>query len=342
MRILYGVAGVGFGHSSRALLIGKYLEEKGHKVKILTYGDGYKVLKNKFDCFKVRGLSLIFNRGILRKRKTIKYNLENFPKNALRWKKFHRLIKEFKPDLCISDMEPIVPILRNLYNLPLISIDNQHRLTNLEINIPEKYKKDFLIAKNVVNSFVRRADKFIVSSFSNSRIIKGNTVIVPPIIRKEIRELKPRYGNKVLVYLSKSDKKVLRVLEKFNEEFIVYGFNIKDKKGNIEFKTRESFLKDLESCKCIIGTAGFSLIGEAIYLNKPYLAIPLKGQFEQVLNALFLKKASFGDYSEELKEKEIKDFLGNLDNYKKKLRQYNPDYNKLFKVLDKALTTIHK
>ena len=81
MKILYGVAGEGFGHSSRALVIGKYLESKGHEVVILTYGQAYKVLKNKFKVFRVRGLHLIFRRSILKKRKTFLYNLGHFPKN---------------------------------------------------------------------------------------------------------------------------------------------------------------------------------------------------------------------------------------------------------------------
>ena len=340
MKILYGVAGVGFGHSSRALVIVKHLEDKGHQVKIITYGDGYRVLKKTFDCFKVNGLNLIFKRGILRKRLTAKYNLENFPKNFRKWKKFYKLMTEFQPDLCISDMEPIVPVLSFWYKIPLISIDNQHRLTNLEINVPTKYKKDFLIAKEVVNLFVRKADKFIVASFANSPIVKKNTIIVPPIIRKEVCELKSKSGDKILVYLSKSDKKILNVLKKINKSFVVYGFNCRRKKGNIEFKTREGFLNDLENCKGVIGTAGFSLMGEAIYLNKPYLALPLKGQFEQVLNALFLKKAGFGDYSEELTEKDVVYFLHKLNDYKNKLKKYNPDKNKLFKVLDNCLEVL--
>ena len=38
MRILYGVCGEGFGHSSRAKEIIKHLENKGHTILIITYG----------------------------------------------------------------------------------------------------------------------------------------------------------------------------------------------------------------------------------------------------------------------------------------------------------------
>ena len=340
MKILYGVAGEGFGHSSRALVIADYLQKKGHEVKIMTYGQAYDVLKNKFDIFRVKGLSLIFEKSVLKKKETLAYNLEHFPENLRRWRKFHELMKEFKPDLCISDMEPIVPMLRNWYKLPLICVDNQHRLTNLEVNVPKKYYQDYLIAREVVNAFVRKADYFIVTSFAKVPIIKKNTFIVPPIIRAKVRKVKPRDGNKILVYLTKKNKSVLKTLSGISERFVVYGYNKKKKTGNLEFKTRESFLRDLANCRAIIGTSGFTLISEAIYLKKPYLALPLRGQFEQVLNALFLKKAGFGDYSEELMEKDIVYFLYKLDDYKRNLKKYHPDYNKLYKVFNKVLRKI--
>ena len=344
MRILYGVAGEGYGHSSRALVIADYLQKHSNEVVILTYGQAYKVLKNKFKTFKVRGLHLFFEKSTINIQKTIFNNLRHFSKNFLRWKKFHKLMQEFKPDLCISDMEPIVPILRNWYKLPLICIDNQHRITNLKIEVPKKYYRDYLVARGVVDSFVKRADYFIVTSFYEARIKKKNTIIVPPLIREEVRKIrnKTKYWDKILVYLTKKDSSILEELENISENFVVYGYDKKSKQGNIEFKTKETFLQDLKDCKAIVGTAGFTLISEALYLKKPYLALPLKGQFEQTLNALFLKKAGFGDYTENLTEKEIVYFLHKLDFYKKNLQSYKPNCNKLYKVLDKILKRLKR
>lgn len=340
MRILYGVAGEGYGHSSRALILASYLEKKGHEVVILTYGQAYKVLRKRFKCFKVKGLHLIFEKSKLRKRKTIKYGLENFPKNFWRWRKFHRLMKTFNPDLCISDMEPIVPMLRNWYKKPLICLDNQHRLTNLEINVPKKYYKDFLIAREIVKSFVKRADYFVIASFGRNKIkekYKKNTFVIPPFVKESVKRIKGEYGRKILVYLTKKDKQRIDILRGIKEEFAIYGYNKNKKTGNMTFRTKENFLEDLRKCKAVISTAGFTLISEAIYLKKPCLALPLKGQFEQVLNALFLKDAGFGEFTEDLTEKDVLYFLFNLEKYKKNLRKYNPDYDKLFKVFDKLL-----
>ncbi|MEK6906798.1 MAG: MJ1255/VC2487 family glycosyltransferase [Nanoarchaeota archaeon] len=342
MRILYGVSGDGFGHSSRALVIGKYLEKRGHKLIIVTYGQAYNVLKNKFNVFKIKGLRIIFRKGILKKRKTILSNFKIFPKNILNIEKFDKLMNEFKPDLCISDMEPVVPILSFWYKIPLMSIDNQHRITNLKISVPKKYLKSYLIAKKVINTFVRKADFFIVVSFTKNKILKKKTFVVPPIIREDVRKLKPVYKDKILVYLTRKNREILNTLNKIDESFVVYGYDKDGKKGNLEFKTKKSFLEDLRECKAIIGSSGFSLMSEAIYLKKPYFAIPLKGQFEQVLNSLFLKKAGFGEYDEEINTKNIKLFLDNLDTYRKNLKRYNPNYNEMFDVLDKTLIKINK
>src|SRR3989338_7450859 len=77
MKILYGVCGEGFGHSSRADIIIKHLIESGDEVLIVTYGQAYEVLK-KYGALNVPGLRMVFEEGKLAKRKTIVRNLREF------------------------------------------------------------------------------------------------------------------------------------------------------------------------------------------------------------------------------------------------------------------------
>lgn len=342
MKILYGVAGVGFGHASRASTIIRHLQSKGHVVKVITYGQGYEAMKDEFDVFKVRGPEIHFAKGIVKKRKTLRTNLKNTKTNIWGWKRYKNLMDEFKPDILITDMDPIVAILRNIYRLPMISIDNQHRMTNLELDIPPSHYTEYLVAKNVVNFFAHRADVFIVTSFAKLPITRKKTFVVPPIIRSAVRKIRPTYNGPTLVYLSRKDAHVLSVLKHIDRDFVVYGYDVVKTKNNLHFRKKETFLKDLQSCDAIIATAGFTLISEALSLKKPYLAIPLKGQFEQVLNALAIKKAGFGDYSESLTKEQVTEFLSNLKKYKNKLANYNPDYDALFKVLDRKLKRYEK
>jgi len=346
MNILYGLAGEGFGHSSRARTVIPYLESKGHRVKVMTYGQALEVLKKEgFDVFEIKGMHIHFENGKLNPIATLKRGLQSFLQNTGKSKEIYELMKE-KFDLCISDMEPLVPMLSNWYNLPLLSLDNQHRLTNLELDIPKKYYNDYLAAKTVTNLFISRGDWYIIVSFTKGKIknnCKKNTYVVHPIIQDEIKNLSPKKCDSILVYLSKKDKAILRVLRQINEKFIIYGYRVEKKEKNLVFhKAGEGFLKDLGKCKAIIGTAGFNLISEALYLKKPYLALPLKGHFEQMLNALCLKNSGFGEYSENLEKEEIKRFLENLEKYEEKLKKYNPNYDLLFKSLDKVLDKVEK
>ena len=79
MKILYGVCGEGFGHSSRAKVIINHLQKKGHKVLIITYGKAYPILKN-FNTIKVEGITLSFKKERLSLQDTISYNIKTMDK----------------------------------------------------------------------------------------------------------------------------------------------------------------------------------------------------------------------------------------------------------------------
>jgi len=342
MRILYGVCGEGQGHSSRAKVVINHLISKGHEVKILAYGKAYEVLKDNYDCFRTYGLHIFFKDGVIDKKKTFWNNIKEFSKNIFLIKPLFFIMIKFKPDVCISDMEPLVPMMSFNHKIPLISFDNQHIFTNVSMNIPSEFIKDFYAAKIYIDRVVSRADAFIITSFSKGKILKDNTYLVPPVVRDEIFDIKPRCGKKILVYISGGDRSKIIPLKRTKEEYLIYGFNISKKEGNFEFKTSDTFLDDLKDCKAIIATSGFSLISEALFLKKPYLAIPLKGQFEQYLNAFYIEKEGFGKYCEELNRKELDEFLSHLSRYKYHLRNYTFDNSYLFNTFDKVLKEIKR
>ena len=93
-----------------------------------------------------------------------------------------------------------------------------------------------------------------------------------------------------------------------------YGFGRGGREGNITFKkpSLDGFLQDLVNCKAIIANAGFSLVTEALHLGKPYLAIPVNHQFEQIFNAYWLDKMGYGAYWEDLNKERVESFLYNV------------------------------
>ena len=83
-------------------------------------------------------------------------------------------------------------------------------------------------------------------------------------------------------------------------------------------------------------------MSEAIYLKKPYFAIPLKGQFEQTLNSLFLQKSGLGTFSVNPKDVEIRNFINNLNKYKDNLKNNKTNPIETLKVLDDVLSKLSK
>jgi len=340
MNILYGVSGEGFGHASHAIVVANFLQKKGHKVIIATYGQAYELLKDKFNVILINGFNLIYNEGILRHRKSFFYNAKPFLRTIKHRKKLKEAIKNFKPDLCISDMEPIVSFLSYFYHIPLISLSNQNRFVDFKINVPKKYLGDFLIAKIIIKLFSPWKNYSIALSFSKLKQIKKNSYIASPIIREDIRNLKFNDTGPIIVYLTKRNESSIRALKKSSENYIVYGYDINKKEDNLHFKTRDFFLNDFVNCKAFISNSGFTSVGEAFYLKKPYFAIPLKGQFEQLYNALYIQKNGLGHYAEKLTLDNLNYFLSHLEVYKKNLIKHKFSSNEAVEILDRLLEKI--
>ena len=159
---------------------------------------------------------------------------------------------------------------------------------------------------------------------------------MPPVIRDKILKANVSVKNHVVVYQSTEKyQKLLKVLKKIDQKFIVYGYNIAKKEKNLTFKKfdEQSFIKDLVSCKAVICNGGFTLISEAVYLGKPLLVLPITGHFEQVLNGINVKKRRAGEFVKKLSVQNVERFLGRVENYRRgKRKGYNN--KKLFWILD--------
>jgi uncharacterized protein (TIGR00661 family) len=339
-RILYGVAGEGSGHSSRAKEVITHLLAKGHEVKIVSYDRGYQNLKQHFSVEEIFGLSFDYKNNKVRVLPTIIKNAWQMPAAKKSLDKVLRLIKEFKPQIVISDFEPLSCLAANLNGLPLISIDNQHRLTNAKIEYPKQYETDAALARAVTRLLIFNTKACLIISFDKPKTLNKKTFIFPPILRNEVLKAKSSDGDYILVYVTTPSKSLVKILEKINKKFVCYGFDKNEKQGNVTFKkaSQEEFLKDLAGCEAIVANAGFTLISEALFLRKPYLAWPVAGQFEQILNACFIDNSGYGLHADNLSEENIRKFLGKLDQYKKEMQHYKKEDNhKIFAKLDQLI-----
>jgi len=341
--IVYGVSGEGSGHSSRALVIAGHLVEQGHTVKIVTYMRGMMNLEPHFDVFETVGLHItsIDNKvSILR---TISDNLRKVPSAHPRWRALRKEVFETcKPDAVFCDFEPMTAYLASIYKVPLVSLDNQHRMRYMEYPYPPGLKRERIMTENVIRAMCPKPSASVVVSFYDGAPKNPHTFIMPPILREDIFGLEPRDDGHILVYMTSKFETLVESLHLFKRErFLVYGFEREGEEGNVTFKSfsREGFLNDLAGAKAIMGTAGFTLITESLYLGKPYLATPIRGQYEQMLNAYLLTdvmgygKAHMGQLTPEV----IGDFLYHLPDYREALKSYEPRDNEAIKARVDAL-----
>jgi uncharacterized protein (TIGR00661 family) len=246
----------------------------------------------------------------------------------------------------ISDFDSFSFIFGKAHDIPIISIDNMQVINRCNIELETKYLNDFLLARTIVHGKLPGCYHYLITTFFFPEIIKERTSLFPPIIRDEVLKARSREGKWVLVYnTSGTGEKLVRELKKVDENFIVYGFNENRKGGNIQFKrsSKMGFIRDLAHSKAVIANSGFSLISEALYLKKPYLAMPLKGQFEQVLNARYIEKLGYGKVYLEPTSSDVKAFLENLDDLRQNLDGFKHDRNMgIMDKLDGLLTELEE
>jgi uncharacterized protein (TIGR00661 family) len=341
--ILYGVNGEGSGHSSRAREVITHLESRGHTVHVASFDRGLRNLKDDFDVTEIDGLRLAYVQNRVRCGKTVLRNLRNFPHAARGIRALQKKAAAWNLDLVITDFEPVSCHVGHKLRLPVISIDNQHLLTDTEITYPREYRKEAAAAKIVTRLMTPRADAYLVTTFFTPRVKKQRTFLFSPILRKAILQARPSDKDHVLVYVTTPAQELADLLRRVRQRFVCYGFNREGEDGNLIYRqpSLDRFLEDLCSCRAVIANAGFSLISEALHLGKPYLAWPVRRQFEQVFNAYYVDKMGYGAYWDDLNKERVDSFLFNLDAYRANLKTYPRNGNSaLLAKLDNLITDL--
>lgn len=323
-RILYGVNGEGSGHSTRSKEVITHLLRSGHEVHVASFDRGMQNLSRDFQVTEIYGLRFAYVNNQVKYGKTVTKNLLTAPQARKSASHLMQLADEWHIDLVVTDFEPLSCFAGHRKRLPVISIDNQHLLTNATVTYPKEYRKDAAACKLVTRCMTPRANAYIVISIFEAPVTKKNTFIFPPILRREVLEARPSSGEEVVVYVTSPSAELANLLRGVREQFVCYGFGREGQDGNLTFKkpSMDGFLSDLVNCKAVIANAGFSLVSEALHLGKPYLAIPVKHQFEQVLNAYYVDKMRYGAFWPELNKERIESFLFNRRDYEAALASY--------------------
>jgi uncharacterized protein (TIGR00661 family) len=349
MRILYGVVGEGMGHATRSRVVLDHLIQQGHEVHIVVSGRAKDYLAKRFEnVHGIWGFTIEYEGNSVKKWQTVLQNLKGalsgWPQNV---RQYFEIADSFAPDVVISDFESFSYLFARNHFLPVISIDNMQIINRCkhEPSLLAGHEEQFELTKSIVKSKLPGSFHYLVTTFFYPPLRKERTVLLPPILRPEILQAKREPGGHLLVYQTMSKNTALiDALRASGQECRIYGFR-RDitadvREQNLLFRpfSEAGFIDDLRTCRGVVGGGGFTLMSEAVYLRKPMLSVPIQGQFEQVMNALYLQQLGFGKYAPQVEGNVLPEFLESIADSEKALQGYEQDGNKkLLATLDTTL-----
>ncbi len=348
-RIVYGVAGEGFGHSSRSHLIGQHLIDAGHDVLFVASGRALSYLRTHFGprVREIFGLRLIYQDRTLSAARTAVANLRRFCESGHVNRTLYRTVLEpFEPDLVLSDFEPFSAWWAWRGGIPFISIDHQHLLSLCEIRHEPAHRLARFNAEIVTRCHYIGGAAYIILNFFRAPVRSNAAVVAPPVVRPLVQRQTPTQGDHVLVYttdVSWKDRPLAALRTFPGQPFVIYGLDEDRRIGNCTLKktSTRDFVKDLASSRGVIATAGFSLLSECLFLRKKMLLLPIRGQYEQVINASYAQELGVGLHRDRLDPPALAEFLTSLDAPMADHADVLwPDNEAFFRILERTIQTV--
>jgi uncharacterized protein (TIGR00661 family) len=348
MRILYGVVGEGMGHATRSGVVLDHLT-RHHDVHVVVSGRARDYLAKRFEnVHGIWGLSIVYEGNSVRKLGTLLENLKGavrgFPENI---RAYFELVDDFKPDVVVSDFESFSYLYATNHLLPVISLDNM-QVINRAKHEPELlagHEAEFQLTKSIVKAKLPNCFHYLITTFFYPELRKERTTLVPSILRPEIVRAKAEAGEHLLVYqTSTTNVELVEALKQSGLPCRVYGvrrgIEADQVEQNLTFRpfSEAGFIDDLRTARAVVAGGGYTLMSEAVYLGKPVLSLPVQGQFEQTLNALYLERLGYGRHAVRLDKPTLEAFLRDVPRSARALEGYRQDGNSLMlEALDEQL-----
>ncbi len=309
MRVVFIVQGEGRGHLTQAISLSQILRRAGHQVAAVLVGqaEGREIpaffseqIHAPIHPFLSPNLIYDSHKGSINIGLTIRTHLLRSKKYTTSLRIIHARVQEAQPDLIINFYE----VLGGLYKIthrpaaPMICVAHQYLLLHPQFPFP----KNSWLDRQIVNFNTRltalgASRKLALSfrRFTETETTNGLT-IVPPLLRREIRELRPVTEDFALVYMTHPclSRQIIAWHEQ-HPELPLHCFwdnpeapEVQRVDDTLTFHRLNGpkYLRMMEACRALVTTAGFESVCEAMYLGKPVLMVPVPKHFEQACNAI--------------------------------------------------------
>ena len=217
MRILYGVNGEGMGHATRSeVVIGALLGE--HDVRVMASGAAFRYLDGRLGhVSEIFGPSFAMEQGEIRRWASVTHTIaalrRELPGSVRRWL---AAVHEWRPDVVVTDFEPLSGIYARSAHVPLVCVDNIHMIDSCrhDDDILEGARDDFRLARAVTRAMVPPAGDYVITTFFRPPLLRERTDLVPPIVRPAIVAARPaarRASARVLGWQRRADRGAARL-----------------------------------------------------------------------------------------------------------------------------------
>ena len=360
MRILYGVCGEGLGHATRSEVVLRHLLARGHVVLVAASGQATPHLARAFAndararVLPIVGFAIRCADGALNFAGTLQHNAQRLPRMIVENRAAWEEALAFQPDAVVTDFDTFAWLVARSLGRPVLSMHNGHIMTRClhEPSLLRDHASGVGVTGVLTELLVGECDHYLVTSFFQPPIrpeCARTTTLVPPVLRPSALArltLTARAPEAhVLVYRTASldDAAVVGALAATPDtRFHVYGVSAGTPlPPNCVRRAPdpERFLDDLAGARAVLGNGGMSLLGEALSLGKPVLVVPVRNQFEQTLNGLYVERLGYGDFREDLTQAALGAFLERAPEHAVRVQARRPhDRNaQLYAALDALL-----
>jgi uncharacterized protein (TIGR00661 family) len=308
MRILFLVQGEGRGHMTQAIALRQILHRANHEVVGALVGTALdrnipsffnEQIQVPVHHFHAPQIIYKTNGSGMNLKGTLTSLFTGLPRYVKALKDIHQTITKIQPDVIVSFYETYGGIYNVVFQskIPMICVAHQYLLLHPNFTFPENNRLNrILINLNSQATSWLSVQRLALSfrRFESAGDLKIK--VVPPLLRKEVIELKATNGDFFLVYMTHHSlsQEIITWHNEHPEVKLhcfwdnVHAADVLKYDETLTFHRINSskYLQMLSSCRALVTTAGFESVCEAMYLGKPVMMVPVPNHFEQQCNAL--------------------------------------------------------
>lgn len=313
------VQGEGRGHLTQAITVAAILAEMEITVAAVVVGGMpgkevptffcaaitapvFKVISPGFVKKEGRGLDLLG---------TALQGLKNSFRYLRSLQTIHDLVRAHKPDFFIGFYEPMFALYNLLYRpaLSRVSIAHQYVYLHEHFHRPAISSLSWSILRSYSRFTAMGSDLILALSLEELPNSQNKQIrLMPPLLRRELKNIQVSHGNYLLVYLVNAG--YMRDIIQWHKQHPgvqIHCFTDSPEVAQMEKGVWEidatlsfhrldgmKFLTMLAGCKAVCATAGFETVAEAIFFNKPIMVVPVGDHMEQQCNARDVARLGIG------------------------------------------------